>query len=284
MKRNLLATAIGLLLTSSSYASVFEWTEEEARIYQENLDALSFRCKIAASDAFQQLREVYYLPQTEETFVYQLMVEREFRKATYDYICKTPWDRVANKKKIDDLYQDSIDVRLLPHNDNVAGANVSLALRIADNMGVSKENYVNILNLGLKVCKHLRKDPRYYYDVEVMDSLRSFLTNDQLVRVLRSKNAVNAINKSIETWHTVKSAGLIENEDSASCCDNASEYYIQESIINEMFVGHDKVIKKNLSDLWKKQPLIVRMVGAIKKKEALVKKKEEESNNNEMAW
>lgn len=284
MKRNLLATAIGLLLASSSFASVFEWTEEEARIYQENLDALSFRCKIAASDAFQQLREVYYLPQSEEEFVYSLMAEREFRKATYDYICNTPWERVAAKRRIDELYQDSIDVRLLPHNDNVAGENIGIALRLADKIGVSKRNYDNILNLGLKVCKHLRKDPRYEYDVEVMDSLRNFMTKEQLYEVLTSKHAMECIDKGIATWNELKAAGMIENEDSALCCNQAIDYYITESVVNEMFVGHEKQLKKNLSDLWKKQPLLVRMVGAVKKKEELIRKKEEDSNNNEMAW
>lgn len=284
MKRKLLVTAIGFLTLASAHASVFEWTQEETRIYEENQDALSFRCKIAASDAFQQLREVYYLPEADETFVYQLMMEREFRKATYDYICKTPWERVDNKRRLDNLYQDSIDVRLLPHNDNVAGANIGISLRLAKTIGVSAENYGKILQLGLSVCKHLRKDPRYNYDVEVMDSLRNFLTKDQLCEILTSKHAVECVNKGIATWNEVKAAGLIENEDSASCCNQAIDYYIMECIVNEMFVGHDKVLKKNLSDLWKKQPLIVRMNGSIKKKEELVKKKEEENERNEMAW
>lgn len=284
MKRKLLVTAMGFLTLASAHASDFKWTEDELRIYEENSEAMFFRCKIAAQDAFQEMRQIYYLPQKDETFVYKLMLERETRKATYDYICDTPWDRVANKKRLDDLYQDSIDVRLLPHNDNLAGANVSIALRFAHKMGVNTENYNKIMSLGLNVAKHLRKDPRYNYDVEVMDSLRNFLTKEQLVRILRSKNAVGAVNKGIATWNEVKAAGLIENEDSASCCDNAIEYFLQESTINEMFVGHDKVLKKNLSDLWKKQPLIVRMNGSIKKKEELAKKKEEENERNEMAW
>ena len=283
MKRKLLVTAMGFLTLTSVHASDFKWTEDELRIYEENSEAMFFRCKIAAQDAFQEMRQIYYLPQNDETFDYKLMLERETRKATYDYICDTPWDRVANKKRLDDLYQDSIDVRLLPHNDNLAGANVSIALRFADKMGVTPENYSKIISLGLSVAKHLRKDPRYNYDVEVMDSLRNFLSNEQLVRILRSKNAVQAVNKGIATWNEIKVAGLIENEDSASCCNNAIEYYLQESTINEMFVGHEKILKKNLSDLWKKQPLIVRMNGSIKKKEELAKKKEE-NDTNEMAW
>ena len=284
MKRKLLVTAMGFLALACAHASDFKWTEDELRIYEENIKDMSFRCKIAAQDAFQELRQTYYLPQEDENFVYKLILEREVRKATYDYLSETSKDRVANKKRLNDLYQDSIDVRLLPHNDNVAGANIGISLRLAKTLGVSAENYGKILQLGLSVCKHLRKDPRYNYDVEVMDSLRNFLTKNQLCEILTSKHAVECVNKGIATWNEVKGAGLIENEDSASCCNQAIDYYIMECIVNDMFVGHDKVLKKNLSDLWKKQPLIVRMNGSIKKKEELAKKKEEENERNEMAW
>lgn len=284
MKRKLLVTAIGFLIVSSTHASVFEWTQNETSTYEKNAEALTFRCKIAAQDAFQELRQTYYLPPDDEKFVYQLMLERESRKATYDYICKTPSERVSIKKRLDNLYQDSIDVRLLPNNEKLAGANVSIALRFADKMGVSPENYNKIMHLGLRVAKHLRRAPRYNYDVEVMDNLRNFLTKEQLVRILRSKNAVQAVNKGVATWNEVKAAGLIENEDSASCCESAIDYYLEEYVINDMFVGHDKVLKKNLYDLSKQQPIIVRMNGSIKKKEELIRKKEEENDNNEMAW
>ena len=284
MKRKLLVTAIGFLIVSSTQASVFEWTQDETSTYEKNAETLAFRCKIAAQDAFQELRQTYYLPKKDEKFVYLLMLEREKRKASYDYICEIPKDRVAIKKRLDDLYQDSIDVRLLPDNDKLAGANVSIALRFANNSGVSTENYNKIIRLGLRVAKHLRKDPRYNYDVEVMDSLRNFLTKEQLVTILRSKNAVQAVNKAVAAWNEVKAAGLIENEDSASCCNNAIGYYLEESIINDMFVGHDKVLRNNLSDLRKQQPIIVRMSDSIKKKEELTRKKEEENERIEMAW
>lgn len=284
MKRKLLVTAMGFLTLTSVHGSDFKWTEDELRIYEENVKDMSFRCKIAAQDAFQELRQTYYLPQEDENFVYKLILEREVRKATYDYLSETSKDRVANKKRLNDLYQDSIDVRLLPHNDKVAGANVSISLRFAQKLGVSTENYNKIIRLGISICKHLRKNPRYNYDVEVMDSLRNILSKDQLAWVLRAKNATPAVDKGIATWNEVKAAGLIENEDSASCTQNAIEYFLEEYVINDMFVGHDKVLKKNLSDLWKKQPLIVRMNGSIKKKEELAKKKEEENERNEMAW
>jgi len=284
MKQNLLATILGLLLVSSAHSAILEWSQDEIRTYKENTEAMSFRCQIAASDAFLQMRQVYHLPKKDEPFVLQIITEREFRKATYDYISKNTWERITNKKRLDELYQDSIDVRLLPYNDKLAGANVSLCLRLANKIGLSTEKYNKVMHLGLSVAKHLRKDPRYNYDVEVMDSLRNFLTKEQLVIVLRSNNIADVVSKSIAVWHEVKAAGLIENEDSMSCCNNAIAYYLQESVINDMFVGHEKVLKKNLYDLKKQQPVIVRMSESIKKKEELIRKKEEENEELDWAW
>lgn len=284
MKRKFFVTAVGLMMASGGFAAVIDFSEEETRAYAENCQVLALRCKVAGEDAFTELRQKYYVPQKHSRYLLALLTERETRKALYDYICNVSWQRVENKKRIDSLYQDSIDVRLLPDNKNIAGENVSLALRFSDKMGVDSAGYGKIMRLGLNVARHLRNNPRYDYDTEVMDSLRNFLTKEQLLRILRSKNMVKAVCQGIAVWNRVKAAGLIEDEDSASCCDSAIEYYLQEYVINDMFVGHDEVLRKNLSGLWKRQPLIVRMNESVKKKNELIRKKEEENGNIELAW
>jgi hypothetical protein len=58
-----------------------------------------------------------------------------------------------------------------------------------------------------------------------------------------------------------------------------------ECVINEMFVGHEKQLKKNLSDLWKQQPLIVRMSGSLRNKEELTgKKNDNDPEVNDLKW
>lgn len=284
MKRKLLVTAIGFLIGSSTQATIFEWSQDETRIYEEKFNAMEFQCKIAAQDAFLELQQTYFLPKKDSKVIYEMILEREKRKATYDYICKIPKERFANKKRINELYQDSIDARILPNNENLAGKNISAVLRFADKIGITTDSYNQIVNLGLSTAKNLRKNPRYNYEVEVMDSLRTFLTKEQLVKILRITNVQPAVDKGIAVWNEVKAAGLVENSDSISCCNGAIEYFLQERIINDMFVGHDKVLKNNLSDLRKQQPLIVRINDSIKKKEELLRKKEEENNEITMAW
>ena len=285
MKRKSLLAAFGLAIAVNAHASILEWTSEELAVQNEHAEKWNFLCKISAEDAYHVLRQDYVLSKKDQEFVHTLIFERECRKATYNILSKTPWERVANKKRIDDLYQDSIDARLLPYNDKVAGANISIALRFADKMGLSKENYYKIMNLGLNVAKHLRIDPNYDYDVEVMDSLRNYLRKTQLVEVLSAKHSLSCIKKGVATWNELQGAGMVMDEDSASCCNQAIDYYTMECVIKEMYVGHEKQLKKNLSDLWKRQPLIVRMIASLRNQEELINKKNEnEPEVNDLKW
>lgn len=48
MKRNLLATAVGLLLASTAGATILEWSPEEKRVYFEKREAFTFQSEIEA--------------------------------------------------------------------------------------------------------------------------------------------------------------------------------------------------------------------------------------------
>lgn len=285
MKQKLLTVAFVLALAAHANADdhILEWTPDESAVYQDYAENFAFTCGIAAEDAYYVLGRKYVVRKKDQNYVLRLLFERECRKATYNILSHKPWERLDNKLRLDDLYQDSIDIRLLPDNDNLAGENISISLRFAEHMGVSKENYSKILNLGLGVAKKLRKDPRYNYDIEVMDSLRNYLNRAQLVKVLSAKHALACINKGVAVWKELQNAGMVMDEDSATCCDQAIDYYTMECVINDMFVGHEKQLKKNLSDLWKNQPLIVRMSGSLRKKEELTSKQNEPEVNN-LKW
>lgn len=285
-RTKLLTMALFMLSALGCSAHILQFSDEETRVYADNYDALAFRCNIAGQDALTELGQKYYVPKDCSMFLYHLFVEREVRKATYDYTRHNPIDRVRCKRMIDSLYQDSVDVRLMPYNQGIAGENISISLRMAKTLGISADRRADIMKLGLYVARQLRKNPRYYYDAVVMDSLRTFMTRKQLTDMLRSKNVVRAVNMARKAWKEVVAAGLIENEDSAECCDKAIEYYLQERVINDMYVGHDKALKSNLRELWKHQPLIVRMKESMRKKESMEQERrnENENNDNGMAW
>lgn len=286
MKTRLLTMSLLMLSALGCHANILQFSDEEMQTYADNYDALVFRGSIAGQDALTEMEQRYYVPKEESQFLCRLLVEREVRKATYDYTRSNPTERVRCKRMIDSLYQDSINVRLMPYNNGIAGEDICISLRMAGALGVSAERRAAIIRLGLDVAGRLRKDPRYYYDVVVMDSLRSLMTKEQLTRMLRSKNVVRSVDKARGAWAAVKAAGLIEDEDSAECCTAAIEYYLQESVIEDMFVGHAKVLRGNLRELWRRQPLIVRMKESMGRKEILEqeRRKKDEDNDNGMAW
>jgi len=285
MKKSLLITAMSLLMTSGCFANVFQFTDEEEKVCSENWDALVFRGKAVGLDALEELKQKYYVLAEHVDYLTALFVEREMRKATYDYMNYKPRDRMIRKEEIDNSYQDSINVRLIPYNASIAGEPISLAFRLTKAIGISKDVSVKIHNLGLEIARKVHENPRYYYDVKVMDSLRTFLKRDQLVRILRVKNGDMAYAKAKMAWKNVVDNRLTENQDSAECIEMAITYYIQEGVVNDMFVGHDIALRKNLSNLWMHQPLIVRMAGALQRKAELEKqKKEEKEIDNNLAW
>ena len=287
MKKKLLIAVLGLVLAANANAddTILEWTSEESAVYNDFKEDWAFMCKIAAEDAYQTLCRNYVIRKNDKPFFLKLIFERECRKATYNILSRTQSERVTNKLRLDELYQDSIDVRLLPDNEKLAGANISLALRFADKMGLSKENRSKITALGLSIAKKLRKNPRYDYDVEVMDSLRNYLSKSQLTEILSAKHALPCIKKGVATWNSLQNAGMVMDQDSATCCNQAIDYYTMECVISEMFVGHEKQLKTNLSDLWKRQPLIVRMSGSLKNREELTGKKNDDAPEvNDMKW
>jgi hypothetical protein len=283
MKKNLLFIAMSLLMTSTCFANVLQFTDEEEKVCSENWDALVFRSKAVGLDALEELKQKYSVLAGHVDYLKALFVEREMRKATYDYMNYKPKDRMIRKQEIDNSYQDSIDVRLIPYNYSIAGESISLAFRLEKALGISKDVSDKIHNLGFEIARKVHENPCYYYDVKVMDSLRIFLKRDQLVRILSVKNGEMAHAKAKMAWKNAVDNGLTENQDSAECIEMAINYYMQEGVVNDMFVGHEVALRKNLSNLWKQQPLIVRMAGAIQRKSELEKKKKEEFDNN-LAW
>ncbi len=285
MRKKLFITALTFMVTSGCFAGIFPFSEQEEWIYAENAEALNFRGNAVGSDALEELVQKYCVLTSDAGFLKKLFVEREIRKATYDYMDYKPWDKMLCKQRIDSLYQDSINARLIPYNPSVAGEVITMAVRLSKSVGASPETKGRIVALGLDVARRKRLNPNYFYDKEIMDSLRTFLKKDQLVRILVTKNSDAAKQKAVRSWENAVREGLVVDEDSVDAIDKARDYYTSEGVINDLYVGHESARMKNLSALWKRQPLLVRMDGAIQRKADLKNRKEEESKtDNNLEW
>lgn len=282
--KKLCAAIMTILCVTYSHAQILHFTNDEMQAYAENYDAIAFRCTISGSDALAELKMNYSVPNVHQSYLLKLFVERDVRKATYDYTCHDPRERVLNKHRIDSLYMDSVNIRLIPYNDKVAGPIISTAARLSNALDLTSQQNDMIIATGLKIARQLQKNPYYQYDVEVMDSLRSILSNDLIVRIAKSKNYNSAYKRTQNVLDVVKKQGLFkEVKDEDGEINNAMEYYLQELVLRDIYVGHENVLRNNLQELWNSQPQIVRMYESIKTKEKLQKEKNSKKSTH-LSW
>ncbi|MBO4397125.1 MAG: hypothetical protein J5805_01170 [Bacteroidaceae bacterium] len=283
-KRKLLILAL-LLSAASAHSQILPFSEEELTVARQHQQELSLLTHFSAHDAFAQLKLDYSVWHEHSNYLLNLFQEREFRKHICDFIENDAMKRVGMKQSIDSLYQDSIDVRLLPFNDKLAGAAIQHSLHM---LFVRKQTatpqYKAIESIGLKVAKRLRKNPFYNYKKEVMGCLKKNLTSSQLNSVLTTKNLTAAINKTDELMRKLQSAGMISQIDSTSEKEKAAAYYISEMNIYDMYEDNEQILKNNLRELWKQQPQSVRMAESLNQKAILQKKKEERTINENLVW
>ncbi|MCR4770646.1 MAG: hypothetical protein K5874_10635 [Bacteroidaceae bacterium] len=285
MKKRFLMISALVLYVSSAFSQVIPFTEEEMNVAKEHPSELSLLAHVSAADAFSELQVKYGVWHEYRDYLSRLCEEREFRKHIYDFIEKDPVKRFKKKQEIDYLYQDSIDVRMLPFTDKLAGECIQRSLYI---FYIHKQTdsiqYRNIMDTGLSIAKKLREDPRFNYDAIVMDCLKKNLTKTQLNAVLTLKNMPMAKKKTNDLWQKLQTEGLTEKLDSAEERGNVIAYFIHEMNIHDMYGDNEKLLKNNLSELWKQQPLSVRLYESSRQKELLANKKKEKTINSNLLW
>lgn len=271
-------------MASGCMAGILPFTDSERRVYEEHREELDFRGEAVGTDAYELLKQGHRVSDTHGAYLKQLLIERETRKATYDYMGYGARKRLGCKQRIDSLYLDSISIRLFEYDPAVAGEAVMYACRLAKAVGMDADTKARVERLGLAVARELDRNPTYRYEVRVMDTLRACLTREQLARVLRVKNSARGTAMAREAWRVATERGLVEAADSADLTSKADIYYTEELVVRDMFVGHGDALGKNLNWLRKQQPALVRMAGAVSRKLELGKKGESNGNDNGMAW
>lgn len=291
MRKKLMCLVIVSLLITNCYSQGLsrQLSPYEVQTYLANFNDVFFRSKKAAEEEFIVFERKYRpLPDIQYNHLKELITECEERKVLLDYMQLNALERLVQKEKLNDLYQDSIAVCLMKYKDEVAGGAIRKALGKAKEFGFDSTLCSKIINTGLLASRLVRKNPCADYERMVMDTLRSILTEKQLVRVLRSKNLLSAYSKFSEEWQYAIDTGLVVNEDRNEYFNSAAEYYLNEMVIRDMYVGYDDIIQTNLSALYKRQPLFVRIIESARSKEKLKNKQaKKQINNNKtdmMAW
>ena len=265
------------------YSQKLKYTKEETNAIQLYGKEMSHQVDIASEDALAEMQLKYLYNRNDLEHLRRLFEEREQRKAAHNYLERNPMERVVEKQRIDSLYQDSINALLIPYNSNISGEIISLSLRMSDALRLSKKNHVRLMDKALDFARRLRKNPYTNFKKEEMDVLKKNLSAKQLETVIDEKNGMQAQVKAQRAWNALEEAGVAYELDSVPNVSRARLYYLIEMRYWDMYVEQNEVRDRNLQDLYRSKPKIIKMYEALDEKKR-IKEKKEKSVGVEFSW
>lgn len=283
MRKLLSMLLLAIVCVSHVYAQKLTCTKEEANVIQLYGKEMSHQVNIASEDALAEMQLKYLYNRNDLEHLRRLFEEREQRKAAHNYLERNPMVRVVEKQRIDSLYQDSINALLIPYNSNISGEIISLSLRMSDALRLSKKNHVRLMDKALDFARRLRKNPYTNFKKEEMDALKKNLSAKQLETVIDEKNGMQAQVKAQRAWNALEEAGVAYELDSLPNVSRARLYYLIEMRYWDMYVEQNEVRDRNLQDLYRSKPKIIKMYEALDEKKR-IKEKKEKSVGVEFSW
>ena len=265
---------LAIVCVSHVYAQKLTCTKEEANVIQLYGKEMSHQVNIASEDALAEMQLKYLYNRNDLEHLRRLFEEREQRKAAHNYLERNPMERVVEKQRIDSLYQDSINALLIPYNSNISGEIISLSLRMSDALRLSKKEHRRLMEKALDFARRLRKNPYTNFKKEEMDVLKKNLSAKQLETVIDEKNGMQAQVKAQRAWNALEEAGVAYELDSLPNVSRARLYYLIEMRYWDMYVEQNEVRDRNLQDLYRSKPKIIKMYEALDEKKRIKEKKE----------
>lgn len=274
---------LAIVCVSHVYAQKLTCTKEEANVIQLYGKEMSHQVNIASEDALAEMQLKYLYNRNDLEHLRRLFEEREQRKAAHNYLERNPMERVVEKQRIDSLYQDSINALLIPYNSNISGEIISLSLSMSDALRLSKKEHHRLMEKALDFARRLRKNPYTNFKKEEMDVLKKNLSAKQLETVIDEKNGMQAQVKAQRAWNALEEAGVAYELDSLPNVSRARLYYLIEMRYWDMYVEQNEVRDRNLQDLYRSKPKIIKMYEALDEKKR-IKEKKEKSVGVEFSW
>ena len=283
MRKLLSMLLLAIVCVSHVYAQKLTCTKEEANVIQLYGKEMSHQVNIASEDALAEMQLKYLYNRNDLEHLRRLFEEREQRKAAHNYLERNPMERVVEKQRIDSLYQDSINALLIPYNSNISGEIISLSLRMSDALRLSKKEHRRLMEKALDFARRLRKNPYTNFKKEEMDVLKKNLSAKQLETVIDEKNGMQAQVKAQRAWNALEEAGVAYELDCLPNVSRARLYYLIEMRYWDMYVEQNEVRDRNLQDLYRSKPKIIKMYEALDEKKR-IKEKKEKSVGVEFSW
>ena len=262
-------------------------TKVEGQVYRAHADDILPQVFNRCDELSMEIHLRYVCSPSKDEKLGQYLLQRELRKACYDYILPDSIKRrVMIKMRIDAQYQDSIDMLLIPEYYNrISGDNISYALHAKRAVRMDSTQYDYLMGKALDMAHRLRKNPRLDVWKEEMDILKKSLSKEQLDRFFRDKNARSVTKEMHDGWKRLVDAGLAEQLDSVNDMARAYYYFQERQKIRDLYKYNGTAQRKYLAELNKTMPLMIMMLDGLDKKARL---EEDEKNNKtvgkEFVW
>lgn len=283
MKRKILLSVVLAMLCMLTFSQELESMKDgQVELFHDEVESIaSFR----ADEDVLRTRAFFHVP---DRLIPQLrcyFVNMERQKVCQDYLFADSLKRrVLNKLAIERIFQDSIDILLIPYNGNrISGENISYALYLSKKIQLTDKQYAQLMGRALDMAHRIRKNRVLNVWDEEMNVLQQVLDKKQLTLMFYKKNEPIVSSKLKEGWSRLQDEGLIEQLDSLKDIKQARHYYNESEKVRAIFRYKPSIRKKCLAEIDRRKPLMVRLLDALDKKERM-KKNEIESVGNEFVW
>lgn len=286
MKRKFLLNIALALMYSTAVAQHPTLTLMEDSVYQKHRTEIERQARYMADEYVFRMRLDYMIPQSRLPKIERLLLDRETRKACYDFAQMSVKQRVLKKVGIEEAYRDSTDMILIPYYYNkISGENISYALYLAETLGIDKAQYSFLMDKALDMAKRMRKNRDLNVWNEEINILRKTLNTGQIDTLFRYKHAKEVKRQLNEAWTRLTAEGLAGQLDSIMDIKYAYFYYQERHKIKDLYRYYGTSQKKYMAELEKQKPPLVKMLDALDKK-ARMKAEEKKSGaiGKEFVW
>lgn len=229
---------------------------------------VSAQTSVAGEECFLEYCIKYTVPNSVAPQLKKLLLHREADKIRASETSSSILERVKSKMAIDSVYQDSINLLLIPYN-SISGENLAYALRLSNTGFCTKKQTQKLQDKALVFARSLARNPGINIWNEEMDFLQKVFKKKQLEVFFELKN-LELINNDLRTaWNKLQVANLDIELDSVVDCSQAYVYYVKKNMIENLYKYQNELRVNNLDELRKHRPYMLRLLEGLESKKRM---------------
>ena len=260
------------------------WSDAEEAILEAHAEEIKQVGHENAEEAFIQITRTFNVSNHSASKVGWLILRRENQKAACKFVYPDDVERRTLKKmEIDKIYQDSIDILLIPHN-KLSGDNISLALLVSERLKLSLEQMQKTEAKALDIEHRIQNDRQLDVWDEELNFLKNTLSSKQFKEFFVIKNGKRVIEMKDKAWEKLAAEGLTSGLDSVKVCREACWFYDEQEKIKDLYKNNPKSEQKMLSELNRRKPMMLKMLDGIDKRKKMEEEKTKENIGKDFVW